>query len=196
MSSDLYKFVVATAGVSLSITRLIWLKCIPPKVQVFGWFAWKKRLKTKKFLLKLGVINQGISTACVFCGSEGESVNHVLLWCPFVWKIWAEMLNWWDVQAVIPGSVENLLLWWAGGKWRKIEKKIWRAIPLVVMWSIWKCRNECLFRATIPNLEDLCDLIKHRIAFWVKPHLSDLHYSVHDFVFNLRQVCNSVLLCL
>ncbi|XP_028110331.1 uncharacterized protein LOC114308845 [Camellia sinensis] len=49
--------------------------------------------------------------------------------------IWAEMLKWWDVQAAIPGSVGSLLLWWAGGKLKKKERKIWRVIPLAVMWS-------------------------------------------------------------
>lgn len=186
--ADLYKSSVASAGDTLSITKLIWLKVTPPKVQVFCWFAWKRRVKTKEYLQSLGVLDQGASTTCVFCGSGSESVNHVLIWCPFVWKIWAEMLRWWDLQAVIPGSVESLLWWWAGGKLRKLERKIWGVIPLVVMWSTWKCRNECVFRATIPNLEDLCDLIKHRIAIWVKPYFPDFCFSVQDFIYNLWQI--------
>lgn len=41
---------------------------------------------------------------------------------------------------------------------------------------------------TIPNVEDLCDLIKYRIAFWLKPAFSEFNFSVQDFVLNLRQV--------
>lgn len=124
----------------------------------------------------------------MFCGSDTESVAHVLIWCPFVWRVWAEMLVWWDIQAAIPGSVECLLWWWAGEKLKKKEKMIWRVIPLAVMWSVWKCRNECVFRKTIPNLEDLCDLIKYRVAFWLKHVFSEFNFSVQDYVFKLRQV--------
>ncbi|CAL5355041.1 unnamed protein product [Camellia sinensis] len=186
--ADLYKSFLASAGDTLSITKLIWLKLIPPKVQVFCWFAWKGRVKTKEYLQRLGVLDQGASTTCVFCGSESESVNHVLIWCPFVWKIWAEMLRWWDTKAVIPGSVETLLWWWAGGKLRKLERKIWGVIPMVVMWSTWKCRNECVFSAITPNLEDLCEVIKLRIAFWVKPYFPDFCFTVQDFICNLSQI--------
>lgn len=64
------------------------------------------------------------------------------------------------------------------GKLKKKEKKIWRVIPLAVMWSVWKCRNECVFRKSIPNLEELCELIKYRIAFWLKPAFSEFNFSV------------------
>ncbi|XP_028123851.1 uncharacterized protein LOC114320952 [Camellia sinensis] len=45
MSSDLYKFVVATAGVSLSITRLIWLKLCGELSPVVGWREVKEAIK-------------------------------------------------------------------------------------------------------------------------------------------------------
>lgn len=50
----------------------------------------------------------------------------------------------------------------------KKERKIWRAIPLVVSWSLWKMRNECVFNAFIPNLVELCELMKIKIALWLK----------------------------
>ncbi|THG13552.1 hypothetical protein TEA_023909 [Camellia sinensis var. sinensis] len=34
------------------------------------------------------------------------------------------------------------------------------ALPLAVLWSTWKHRNECLFKAIQPNLEELCDQVK------------------------------------
>ncbi|XP_028098838.1 uncharacterized protein LOC114298468 [Camellia sinensis] len=58
-------------------------------------------------------------------------------------------------EGAIPSSVDHLLVWWAGQMMKKMERKIWSAIPLVVLWSIWKHRNECVFRAAIPNLSEL-----------------------------------------
>ncbi|XP_028118944.1 uncharacterized protein LOC114316486 [Camellia sinensis] len=153
--TDLQKFAVGNDGATLITTKLTWLKYVPPKVQVLGWFAWKGRIKIREFLQKLGVISPNDPTTCVFCNSGSELVNHVLIWCPYVWKIWARMLKWWDIQSALPWTVESLLLWWVGGKLKKKEMMIWGAIPLAVIWSVWRCRNDYVFRAKVPNEEDL-----------------------------------------
>ncbi|XP_028084989.1 uncharacterized protein LOC114286104 isoform X2 [Camellia sinensis] len=44
-----------------------------------------------------------------------------------------EYFNWWGIQWVTPGPVIELLHWWDGVSFRKIEKQIWK----VVM----KCRD-------------------------------------------------------
>lgn len=77
--SSLYKYVVDSLGPSLRTSKLVWLNYIPPKVQVFGWLAWKKKVKTKEFLRKVGVLNGNVFTVCVFCKSDSESVDHVLI---------------------------------------------------------------------------------------------------------------------
>ncbi|KAL7188048.1 hypothetical protein ACSBR1_037985 [Camellia fascicularis] len=71
---------------------------------------------------------------------------------------------------------------------KKNEKKIWRIIPLATPWSIWKLRNDCVFRDAKPVTWDLFELIKIRVALWFKASCRDLHYSVSDFVFNLNQI--------
>ena len=48
---------------------------------------------------------------------------------------------------------------------------------------------------TIPNAEDLSDLIKYRIAFWLKPAFSEFNFSVQKLVFNLRQVRKCLGVC-
>ncbi|KAL7215451.1 hypothetical protein ACSBR1_027587 [Camellia fascicularis] len=111
--ASLYKLVVGNLGPTLSVNKLVWLKFIPPKVQVFGWMAWKKRIKTKEFLQRLGILTvngSNLCNLCVFCKSEFESVNHVLVCCPFVWSVWSHMLNWWGTQGALPGTVDQLLL--------------------------------------------------------------------------------------
>lgn len=67
---------------------------------------------------------------------------------------------------MVPGSMEGLLQWWVGWKFRKKEGRVWRVLPAAVIWSIWKCRNDCLFFGIQPNLVELSDLIKVRVALW------------------------------
>lgn len=95
--SSVFKRACPCADPRLRISKLVWVKYLPPKVQFFWWLAWRSRLKTSVFLQKISVLQNSASTLCVFCKTANESVDHVLVSCPFVWHVWAEMLNWWDV---------------------------------------------------------------------------------------------------
>ncbi|XP_028096961.1 uncharacterized protein LOC114296820 [Camellia sinensis] len=91
------------------------------------------------------VMLQSGSTESSIPWNDVESINHVLLWCPFVWKVWSIVLNWWGLQWVLPGNVERFLHWWMGFKWRKFEARIWKVIPLAVIWFTWKLINKVVF---------------------------------------------------
>ncbi|XP_028121359.1 uncharacterized protein LOC114318621 [Camellia sinensis] len=87
-----------------------------------------------------------------------------------------------------PGSVVDLFVWWSGTKIRKKELQLWNAIPFDATWSIWKLRNDCVFNSAHPNFMELCELIKIRVAIWLKCHSIGNSYSIHDFVSNLNQI--------
>lgn len=78
--------------------------------------------------------------------------------------------------------------WWAGYRCNKRLKVLWKIIPLAVLWSLWKQRNESLFNGTHVDLEKLCELIKIRIALWSRASSPSFCYSVNDIVFNLQNV--------
>ena len=44
---------------------------------------------------------------CRFCGSNVETIDHVLLHCDYVWRVWAECLRWCGIQWVVHGSVKK-----------------------------------------------------------------------------------------
>lgn len=115
-------------------------------------------------------------------------MNHLLLYCSFAWRVWSHMLSWWDFQGAFPETIDSLLLWWDGVRLNKREKKIWRAIPPIVLWSLWKYRNDCVFNDTSPNLSKLCELVKIRIAIWLKSVLKEYHLLVQDFISNLKGI--------
>lgn len=165
----------------------VWASLAPPKMQFFCWLAWRGRVKTSSFLRRIRVLPANIVSQCVFCHSEEESLEHVLLFCPLVWKCWAAMAGWWDQSWVIPGTIEGLLRWWSEGKEKSWIFRAWQAIPSLVLWSVWKLRNECLFKGAEPDFGGLCERLKVQIALWVK-WLFKVDYSVHDMVSNLHQI--------
>ncbi|KAL7243429.1 hypothetical protein ACSBR1_015759 [Camellia fascicularis] len=69
---------------------------------------------------------------------------------------------------------------------------IWRAIPLALLWLIWKQRNDSIFSNAQVDLDGLCESIKVRIALWVKTSCPSFNYSVNDLVHKLQQVRFSI----
>ena len=186
--SSVYRSEVVSLGPILITSKLVWNHLAPPKVQFFCWLAWKNRVKTADFLQKIGVLQASSPALCAFCKTVAESNCHVLLHCHFSWRVWSAILNWWEVQGALPGSVEAVLHWWEGVKLSKKEKLLWKVIPSAVFWSLWKLRNECIFQAAKPHLEDLCELVKIRVALWLNQSFKAFNFTVQDFLSNLRQI--------
>ncbi|KAL7195967.1 hypothetical protein ACSBR1_036071 [Camellia fascicularis] len=84
------------------------------------------------------------------------------------------------MQWVVPENAKDVMDWWRGIIWGKLETKIWDVIPFAVLWSIWTMRNGCIFNGKQHILEEACDLIKLRVALWMKAIISELQYAVHD----------------
>ncbi|KAL7170609.1 hypothetical protein ACSBR2_035481 [Camellia fascicularis] len=94
-------------GPAIGVADMLWKNIAPSKVQFCGLLAWKGRLKTSTFLKRIGVLNIEASSLCLLCKAEEKTVNHVLLFCPLVWKVWTDILKWWDLVWVLPGQLRN-----------------------------------------------------------------------------------------
>ena len=46
---------------------------------------------------------------------------------------------------MLPSSVRETLLNWHGSFVGKNCKKVWRAAPLHIFWTVWKARNKMAF---------------------------------------------------
>lgn len=99
----------AASGNGLVVPAGVWVRLAPPTMQFFCWLAWRGRVKTSSYLQRIGALHLSASNLYVFCQAEIETVEHVLLLCPLVWKCWSHMVEWWDQVWAIPGSIEGLL---------------------------------------------------------------------------------------
>lgn len=84
---SVYDWLNLNLGPLPTVPRSIWKNIAPPKMQFTCWLAWKDRLKTLVFLQNIGVLDPNVGPLCIFHNSNDEEVNHVLLHCPFAWKI-------------------------------------------------------------------------------------------------------------
>ncbi|CAL5410995.1 unnamed protein product [Camellia sinensis] len=186
--SSIYSLSNSTLGSHLPICNHIWNRAVPPKVSFFCWLAWKNKIKSAEFMHRIGILDPSVSISCTFCGFESESATHVLLHCLFSWQIWSSIIQEWGLSWCIQDSVDGLLQWWMRVNFNHFDRLIWRAIPLIVLWSLWKCRNECIFEEAQPNTSNLSETIKVRAALWLKASIKDLPFSVDDLTFNWRQI--------
>lgn len=110
MQLTVYAWGLVNDGPIQRPVELIWNNFSPPKAKFFSWLAWQGRSKTKELLHRLGILKGEDVLRCIFCHEARESTEHIMLHCPFVWRIWSTIALWWGFQWAIPSSIEDLLL--------------------------------------------------------------------------------------
>ncbi|CAL5337540.1 unnamed protein product [Camellia sinensis] len=68
---------------------------------------------------------------------------------------------------------EVLLHWWMGYSsiFKKMDRKMWNALPFVALWTLWKVRNEYTFNEIHPKWNNISELIKEStktLLDWIK----------------------------
>lgn len=76
----------------LKFFSLIWKVVVPQKIKAFGWKCFINIFPTRELLLNR-VISFPTSFACIICGFERKSLNHVLFSCSVSSLIWKELAS-------------------------------------------------------------------------------------------------------
>ena len=124
----------------------------------------------------------GREAVCPFCRSEEETTDPLLLHCHFSWRWWAACMKWWNSEWVCPPNWKSLMMGWFKNSYRKVERVCWYSMFYAVLWSIWKARNDLVFKEERPNFISLLELIKYRCSLSVKASFNMKEYSVCDYM--------------
>ena len=65
---------------------------------------------------------------------------------------------------------------------------VWEVIPNAIIWSLWKARNECVFKGIQPKWDELSVMIRMKIVLWVSFRSKAFDLSINEVVFNLRSI--------
>ena len=82
----------------------VWKVKIPKRVAFFLWIAVHGRILTLDNLMLRG---HSLANRCCMCYCNEESRDHLLLHCPIAHSLWVHMLQFFEIQWVILGSVES-----------------------------------------------------------------------------------------
>lgn len=87
-----------------------------------------------------------------------------------------------------PSNLENLWYFWDNQRFEKFEKKCWLACFFTVMWSIWTGRNKVVFNNKPWDELECLDVVKTKMAIWIKAKFNIKEYSVEDFKRSLEGI--------
>ena len=127
------------------------------KSREFQYKILNRYLTTNAFLHKIGLT---ASPLCTFCGAESESLEHLLITCPFTNDFWLDFICWCrNVNIVLDGlsNVDKLF-----GIWNREEDFLLLNHPLIIAKNhIYECRNNSsrpsfrVFCKTLPYVYQL-----------------------------------------
>lgn len=165
----------------------LWKSPAPSKVLAFSWMSLLDRIPTRSNLALRRVLATGESRVCVLCGVEEESTNHLLLHCEVALKIWRKVMDWLEINFIIPHNLfTHFACWCASSNFRRFFKAfclIWNA----VIWSIWKERNARIFKNQFKSLDDVFEDIKALSWYWSLSRLRISPCLFYEWTWNPRE---------
>ena len=136
------------ASIPYFIWKGIWKVKVPKRVAFLMWTTIHGRILTLDNLMlqSLALVNR-----CCMCCCNEESVDHLLLHFPVAHSLWVHMLQVFEIQWVMPSSLESLVFCWR--YWQgKFNSNIWNMVPGCLMWNVWMERNPRSFEAKEKSL--------------------------------------------
>lgn len=143
----------------------LWSIKLPPKIKIFLWKLHWCIVPTRYFLSKR---IHNLSQACVWCGHETETVQHLFWDCEIALEAWDFVGNWWSNKRMFTQTRHFSLIKLFRCFERKLVSPYWNLVVASTCWSIWLARNEVLFMNKRVKREELEFLIQTRVEKWGK----------------------------
>ncbi|XP_021995933.1 uncharacterized protein LOC110893121 [Helianthus annuus] len=180
------KRVLGSVGRTRTDKVFEWNSWVPKKIGIVAWRAEMERLPTKCALARRNVAVP--DRWCVLCGEYEETCDHLFVSCHYSQSIWQNLASWCRLQPIIAFGMNDLLTLHASSLGPRKRKTI-QAIVLVAFWSIWKVRNEVVFRQAVPNFTRTLDEIKSMAYLWIKNRSKAVSLTWEDWSrFNLTSM--------
>ena len=121
---------------------------------------------------------------CCMCRSADESVDHLFLHCQVAKELWSFIFRCVGINWVLPFRVSDLLFsWW---NWfGKRSSGVWNLIPSCLMWTIWRERNNRIFKDKETSLARITEFFYGSLFDWSRAWGLSCSPSVGDFLASL-----------
>ena len=134
----------------LRLWRIIWEVPIMPRIKFFLWCCISEALPCSKALWSRKCAS---SPVCRICCKEVETIEHILILCPWVLEVWHQC----PLKIKIEKKNISRFESWFFETFNVMEKVVIDGLRASVLlcylcWFIWKARNEFIFNGIDPKV--------------------------------------------
>ncbi|XP_021975210.1 uncharacterized protein LOC110870332 [Helianthus annuus] len=151
-----YFTVASIKNISATVSRSVleylffWNKLVPKKVGVVSWRALSERLPTQVALAARNVYIA--DNRCLFYRDYEETCEHLFVSCQFTQSVWLIIFQWCKTPPTFAFSLKDIRDAHVFLNGSKMKRMVLNAIAQVVIWCIWRLRNEIVFGQATPNI--------------------------------------------
>nr|KYP70684.1 hypothetical protein KK1_009912 [Cajanus cajan] len=165
-----------------SVCGGLWQLGIPPTAAVLMWRLVQNALPTVENLQSRGVILSDSQGRCAFCNEVQETSSHLFFCCRITNKVWHHCWSWISISTVLHQSTLENVCQYPYLCLTQHERSKWDIIRSVVIWCIWRCRNNKIFRGENVDVERLKNNIDHMVWSWLKINNELFCYSFDQWM--------------
>jgi len=159
----------------------VWHNLVPSKVSLFAWLLLQDRIPTKANLVHRHVIRPPDNLCVGGCGFT-ETMDHLFIACDFFGSTWYLICLWLGVSCAFSGSVKDHFSQFThlAGLPRQSHLYL-KIIWLACVWTIWKERNNCVFKNVVLDPLSIVEKVKLNSFLWLSSNVVPLLFGLHDW---------------
>lgn len=138
----------------------IWKTGAPSKVSALVWKALLDRIPTRVNLEIRSCLPSDVGSLCSWCGLLPETTSHIFLHCDLAMLIWRKLMDWMELNFLMPPNLFIHWECWSGGHRNKKIQNGLRMIWHTTIWVIWKARNDRIFNEAVTTWQEVVDEVK------------------------------------
>ncbi|XP_048494765.1 uncharacterized protein LOC125494915 [Beta vulgaris subsp. vulgaris] len=165
------------------VINKLWVGLLPFRIEIFFWLALLDRINTLKNLVAHNIISPA-EASCPFCNLVIEDSVHLFIHCYFAQSIWSSWLKVWNLSWVWPSNLERAFAQWSFPRKSRFFKKVWIASFQVIVWSLWKERNDRIFNHILSSSQAVQNMVILRLCWWIKGWKEPFPYSPEEVMRN------------
>jgi hypothetical protein len=133
-----------------------------------AWRIFSNRLPTKDNLVHRGILH-GNDSACGEGCDSIENVVHLFLQYKFSGELWSHVFNWLGISFVFTDELRQHFTHFTKMAGMLLFSHLFfRIIWFVIVWVIWKERNNRIFQHTMSTPFTLIEKVKLNSFLWLK----------------------------
>ncbi|PWA53655.1 RNA-directed DNA polymerase, eukaryota, Reverse transcriptase zinc-binding domain protein [Artemisia annua] len=122
------------------------------------------------------------SLLCPCCENYIETVEHCIMSCEDALSVWEMIFAWWGMGSVNVFTIKDLFNHTGGLGVDKVSRKLWNAVLRVAGYSIWKHRNDRVFKGITVNIVRLFQDIQLKSYEWINRRSDSLRFEWEKWI--------------